>query len=95
MLEKAGKMREDIAGPGFRTTGHGTPIIPVMLSSMDRAKNLSLFLEENRIIVPFMNYPSAQESHMIRIAVTACHTDDQTQSLLDVLSKWTAENGTD
>ncbi len=93
LLEKAGKMREEIAGLGFRTTCHSTPILPVMLSSMELAKNLSLFLEENRIIVPLIRYPSAQELHMVRITVTASHEDDQITTLIGILKKWIKKNG--
>jgi len=95
LLEKAGKLRENIAQLGFRTAGNGTPIIPVMLSSHARAKDLSTFLQGNGIIVPFMNYPSAHELHMVRVTLTACHTEDQTQSLLEVFSIWKENYGTE
>ncbi len=94
LLEKTGKMREEIAGLGFRTSGYGTPIIPVMFSSMERAKNLSLFLSENRIIVPYITYPSAQGLHMIRITVNASHTDDQIAEVIGILKKWIEKKGT-
>jgi 7-keto-8-aminopelargonate synthetase-like enzyme len=58
------------------------------------AKNLSLFLENNGIIVPFMNYPVKQTKYMIRISVSAIHTTDQIELLLELLNKWKNKNGT-
>ncbi len=84
--------REEITRLGFQTTRDNTPVIPMILPSPDEAKNLSLFLEENGMVVPFMNYPSAQELHMLRITVTACHTADQTEALLEMLKKWIKKN---
>jgi len=88
LLDKAGKLRTEIARQGFHTTQFDTPIIPIILDGPERAKNLSSYLEENGIIAPFMNYPVMQELHMVRIAVSFSHTDDQTGALLDLLKKW-------
>jgi 7-keto-8-aminopelargonate synthetase-like enzyme len=63
-----------------------------MMNDADKARGLSLFLEENGIIVPFMNYPSGQELYMIRIAVSAIHTDDQAEELIEALKKWRKKN---
>ena len=93
LLEKAGKLREEIVRLGFQTTRDNTPIIPIILSSSDRAKNLSLFMEKNKIIVPFMNYPSKQKNHMVRIAVTVSHSTDQMGILIEKLKRWIKENG--
>ena len=65
-----------------------------MLSSLARAKELSRFLEENGIIVPFMNYPVKLEFYILRIAVSTDHTDDQAVLLVDMLKKWRDKNGT-
>ncbi len=94
LLEKAGRLRKEISMLGYRTSGDGTPIIPIILSTMDKAKKLSLFLKKNGIIIPFMNYPSTHKLHMIRITVTTCHTDDQIETLLSTLKK-SRINGTD
>lgn len=93
LVEKAAGMREEIAGLGFRTTGHGTPIIPLMFSSLERAENLCRFLGENKIIVPVIKYPSAQGLNIARVTVTASHTDNQIAELLRVLKKWIMKNG--
>ena len=92
LLEKAGKLREEISGLGFQTTRAGTPIIPIILPESALAKDLSVYLEKNGIIVPFINYPSKKEMHLLRIAVTSDHTIDQTEILLEKLKKWIKKN---
>lgn len=93
LLEKSGTLREKIAGLGYKTTPDNTPIIPIILPALDKAKDLSFFLQENGIIVPFMNYPVKQEMHMVRITVSANHTIDQSELLLEMLKKWKERNG--
>ncbi|MCX6334748.1 MAG: pyridoxal phosphate-dependent aminotransferase family protein [Bacteroidia bacterium] len=93
LLWKASNLRKQIAGLGFQTTTDNTPIIPLMFSSSDKAKNLSFLLEENGILVPFMNYPSKKEMHLLRIAVTVSHSTAQTNILLRKLKKWIEKNG--
>ncbi len=88
LLDKALKVREQIISLNFKTTPDNTPIIPLIMSSLDDAKNLSAFLENLGIIVPFINYPVNQEINMLRITVTADHTNDQTGQLLEMLKKW-------
>ena len=93
LLEQAGRLREEIVMLGFGTTGNGTPVIPLIMSSPERAKKLSLFLEDNRIIVPHLNYPSNREMNILRIAVTANHSDVQINKLLINLKKWIKKYG--
>jgi 7-keto-8-aminopelargonate synthetase-like enzyme len=88
LLGKSARLREEINGLGFQTTKDNTPIIPIILKDYDKAKSLSLFLEENGIIVPFMNYPSRQEINLVRITITTCHKNHQIESLLELLKKW-------
>jgi len=95
LISKAVSLKEKIASPGFKTTMDNTPIIPLIMSTADKAKNLSLFLEKNGIIVPFMNYPFNREMYILRIAVTASHSIAQIKTLLDNLKKWIEKNGKD
>jgi 7-keto-8-aminopelargonate synthetase-like enzyme len=64
-----------------------------MMPSVSLAKDLSLFLEENGIIVPFIQYPVRTGTYIVRIAVSVSHTNDQTEELLGILKKWIAKNG--
>jgi 7-keto-8-aminopelargonate synthetase-like enzyme len=93
LLEKAGELRNKIRLLDFHTTMDNTPIIPIMLPSLNKAKDLSVFLEDNGIIVPFINYPVKLDNHMIRITVSVNHTGVQTVELLMMLKKWKDKNG--
>ena len=91
MLHRASGLRKEIAGLGFYTNKDETPIIPVMFSEKHKAMGLSSFLEDSGIIVPFMNYPSKQDLHILRIAVSAGHTDSQADELTGIrlaLHEW-------
>ena len=94
LLEKSRKLKEEIIGLGFQTTLDCTPIFPIMLSESSKAKDLSLFLEKNGIIVPYMNYPVKLAKFIVRITVSASHTVEQTELLLEMLKKWGKKNGT-
>ena len=94
LLEKARKLKEEIIRLGFQTTLDCTPILPIMLSKSSKAKDLSLFLEKNGIIVPYMNYPVKQAKFIVRITVSARHTVEQTELLLEMIKKWGEKNGT-
>ena len=94
LLEKSVALRNEIIGLGYNTTQVITSIIPIMFSALAKAKDLSLFLENNGIIVPFMNYPVKQTKYMLRISVSASHTTDQLELLLEMLNKWKDKNGT-
>jgi 7-keto-8-aminopelargonate synthetase-like enzyme len=95
LLDKAAMLRKEISVLGFMTTPGVTPIIPVMFYTSESARGLSSYLEEMGIIVPFMNYPVRQEKFLLRIAVTAEHTFSQISSLLEILTKWKNQYGTD
>jgi len=88
LIDKAIRFREQIISLNFKTTPDNTPIIPLIMSSLDEARNLSEFLDKAGIIVPFINYPVNHEINMLRITVTADHTNDQTEQLLEILKKW-------
>jgi len=95
LLEKAYNFRKEINGLGFQTTMDSTPIIPILFSSPDVASNLSLYLEENGIIVPYINYPSKAKMNILRIVVTTIHSLTQIENLLEKLKKWKKKNGKD
>jgi 7-keto-8-aminopelargonate synthetase-like enzyme len=88
LILKAEALRKRIVMLDFQTTDYGTAIIPIILPDPASAKKLSLYLEENGIIVPFMNYPSKNDISMLRIAVSVTHTEEQTESLLEFLRNW-------
>ncbi|TFH46298.1 MAG: pyridoxal phosphate-dependent aminotransferase family protein [Bacteroidia bacterium] len=95
VLNLAALLRGEIIRLGFQTTHQNTPIIPVILNSEERARGLSLFLEENGVIAPLMNYPVKVKMHQIRITVSANHTTGQAELLIDLLKQWKIKYGND
>jgi 7-keto-8-aminopelargonate synthetase-like enzyme len=92
LLHKAGRLRKEITRLDFQTTHYNTPIIPIILDSAEKAISLSFYLEENGVIAPSMNYPVMQDMHIVRIAVSFSHTNDQIEILLGLLKKWRDKN---
>jgi 7-keto-8-aminopelargonate synthetase-like enzyme len=93
LLAKALGLRKSISLLGYQTTEDNTPVIPIMMPTFGMAKDLSLFLEDNGIIVPFIHYPVRTETYIVRIAVSVSHTNDQTEELLSILKKWKEKYG--
>jgi 7-keto-8-aminopelargonate synthetase-like enzyme len=93
LLSKALELRKNIGLLGYQTIEDNTPVIPIMLPSADMAKGLSLYMEENGIIVPYIHYPVRTETYIVRIAVSVTHTIDQTEELLVTLKKWKEKYG--
>ena len=92
LLDKAWTIREALTAMDFRTTHFRTPIVPVLFDSAEKADGLSQFLEENGVIAPSVNYPARQQLFLVRIAVSATHTDDQISQLLGLLKQWKDKN---
>ena len=92
LLSKAWRLREEVAAMGYQTNHYRTPIIPVILDTAEKARGLSLFLEEHGVIAPSMNYPVRKEMHQLRMTASVTHTEDQISQLLDLLKKWKEEN---
>lgn len=88
LLKKAAMIRNEITALGYATTPDNTPIIPLIMNSLEEAKNLSSFLLKTRIIVPFINYPVNNRMNMVRMTITSDHTANQTDQLLEMLNKW-------
>ncbi len=91
LMENARLVRRGVMEMDFLTTDEITPIIPVFLKSAQSAKGLSEFLEKNRIIAPSIDYPVKTGKFIVRITVSATHTKDQIDHLLDMLKKWRAK----
>ena len=94
LISKTTGLRAEIINLGFDTSPDDTPIIPLFFDSLSAAKNLSLFMEQNGIIIPAVNYPNKLEKHVVRITVSINHTKRQTYSLLKTLKKWRIKNAT-
>ena len=88
LLKKAAYIRSEIIKLGFTTSQSEAPVIPLIFNDRDTALSLNRWLDEHGIIVPYMNYPSAHEQYMLRLAVTAIHEMSRIDELLDRLKKW-------
>jgi len=88
MLLNATRIREGINQLGFRTSESCSPIIPILFHKQCDASNLSDFLKTHHIIAPFVSYPVKTVQFIVRITVSAAHTNQQINELLTVLEKW-------
>jgi len=91
-LENARMVRNGIISAGFETSDSIMPIIPVFLDDRQKAKKLSAFLKENRIIAPAVDYPVKTGRYIVRITVSANHSPEQIDHLLVVLKLWKDRN---
>lgn len=88
LRETAVGIRNSIRELGFSTQEGITPIIPIYFEEKRQADNLSQFLRKNMFIAPSVDYPVQSDRFIVRIAVSANHTKDQVDGLLDTLKKW-------
>ena len=88
LLKNAEHLRSGIRELGFDTSGENTPIIPVCFKEQQTAQALSLYLEENQIIAPSVNYPVKMEKFIVRTTVSSIHTEEQIENFLSVLKNW-------
>jgi len=93
LYENARYARGKIKRMDFDTTYDKTPIIPIFFDSKEKAKKLSDFLLNNKIIAPYIEYPVKIEKYLVRIAISAIHTRNQIEKLLELLKKWRDFNG--
>lgn len=93
LFENAGRLRSGVKELGFDTSETVAPIIPIYFNNREKAIGLSRYLEENQIIVPAVNYPVKIDRFIVRATVTADHTKDQIDKLLDTLKIWRSKNG--
>jgi 7-keto-8-aminopelargonate synthetase-like enzyme len=94
LINKASEIRRRIIDLGYHTNSAPTPIIPVFFSTVDKAKDLSLHLEENGIIAPCISYPVKMDSFIVRFTVSVNHSTEQIEGLLETLQKWISKHGT-
>ncbi|GHT27360.1 8-amino-7-oxononanoate synthase 1 [Bacteroidia bacterium] len=88
LKENAAKIRNGVRELGFSTNEGITPIIPILFAEEQQAYGLSSFLKEHQLIAPAVKYPIKMNHFIVRITVTANHSESQIDYLLDVLKKW-------
>jgi 8-amino-7-oxononanoate synthase len=71
--------------------GHLSPIIPVVLGSEDAALEASAALLDRGLLVPAIRPPSVPPgSSRLRITLSAAHTEDEVNQLIEALAGVTA-----
>jgi 8-amino-7-oxononanoate synthase len=71
---------------GYDIMGSETPIIPVRTGSIENTLRLSSYLFEKGIFAPAIRPPTVKEAR-IRITVTAAHTDEDIERLIEALKE--------
>jgi 7-keto-8-aminopelargonate synthetase-like enzyme len=88
MLMNALKIREGVKDLGYNTTNSVAPIIPLMFDNQNDASGLSDYLKTKGMIAPFVTYPVKTVQYIVRITVSATHTEQQINELLNALEVW-------
>lgn len=88
LLRNSILLKEKIKEIGYQTFYDPTPIVPIFFNSEREALDLSAYLKNNNIIVPYVKYPVKMDKFIVRITASAIHTEDQIRNLLDVLNLW-------
>jgi 8-amino-7-oxononanoate synthase len=81
-----GKLAAGVKEIGYDIMGSETPIIPVRTGSIEDTLHISAYLFEKGIFAPAIRPPTVKESR-IRINVTAAHTDEDIERLIEALKK--------
>ncbi len=92
MIKNASRIRAEIHSMGFESSTDPTPIIPFLFNSLEKAKALSLFLFENGIIAPLVDYPVKTSRYIVRLTASAAHSENQISELIQLLKIWREKN---
>jgi 8-amino-7-oxononanoate synthase len=80
------KLAKGINNIGYDTMGSETPIIPVRTGTVENTMSISRRLFEKGIYAPAIRPPTVKESR-IRISITAAHTDEDIERLIEALKQ--------
>jgi 8-amino-7-oxononanoate synthase len=81
-----GKLAAGVKKIGYDIMGSETPIIPVRTGSIEDTLHISAYLFEKGIFAPAIRPPTVKESR-IRINVTAAHTAEDIERLIEALKR--------
>jgi 8-amino-7-oxononanoate synthase len=85
----ADHLRVTLNDMGYDTGASATQIIPVIIGKEEDALNLSRWLEECGILVVAIRPPTVPEGKSrIRISLSARHTQDHLDQLIDAMKTW-------
>ena len=82
------RLHKGLKDLGFDTLESETPIIPILAGDVKDALKIGRHLFKNKIFAPAIRPPTVQEGKCrIRFSVTAGHTDEDIDLVLNVLRK--------
>jgi 8-amino-7-oxononanoate synthase len=88
LAAKSRALRDALRGLGFATRADTTPIVPIYFQSPDEVLAISRRLTESGFFVPAIRPPTVPKgTSMLRVSLTAAHTDSDLEGLLDALKK--------
>jgi 8-amino-7-oxononanoate synthase len=88
------RMLHALRGMGFDTGNSQTPIIPIVVGTLERTFAMWRTLSEEGIFVNVAMPPAVPAGHcIIRMTLTAAHTDEQIDRVLSVLERVGVEPG--
>ncbi len=83
------RLYNGLAELGFDTLQTQTPIIPILTGDVNNTLRLGTYLYKNKIFAPAIRPPTVLENRCrIRFSVTAGHTSDDIDRVLDLLRKY-------
>ena len=92
LLTKSKYLRDAINSLGYNTGVTKTPIIPIIIGSVEKTMQVSAYLKNNGIFAVPIRPPTVPNgTARIRLSLNAAHTDAQINHLLDVLSDLRSE----
>jgi glycine C-acetyltransferase len=88
LRENAGYFRDQLLGLGFKPLPGETPIIPVILGETSKAIEMSNLLLEQGVFVTGFGYPVVPQGQArIRCQISAAHTKDHLDFVLDAMKR--------
>lgn len=86
LWENAHFMHKELNRLGFKTSTEVSPIIPVIVGTMQGLRKMTLELHENNVCVNSVPYPAVPlGSERLRISVTANHTREQLTQAIEAI----------
>jgi 8-amino-7-oxononanoate synthase len=92
LFDKSDHLRKALNDSGFNTSTSTTHIIPIVIGDEAETMALSTWLEENGILGVTFRYPSvARGDSRIRLTLSAAHTWEHIELLIDILRRWRSD----
>jgi 8-amino-7-oxononanoate synthase len=93
VLGLAQRFQSAATGAGLKVMGQGTPIQPILIGDVDVATTVSAALAERGLLVPAVRPPTVPAgSSRLRISLSAAHTDDEVDRLVEALDACVPES---